>query len=50
MPTNPISSRPTTTPGEQGWISGGPKDSVELIYSGNGRFEVLGYQGSLTIH
>lgn len=33
--------------GTQGWISGGPFESITLQYAGNGNFEVLASEGAL---
>jgi len=42
-------ARSRTTPGKDGYITGGPLDAIELIYLGNDLFEVLSHEGRLTI-
>jgi len=39
----------TTTPGTGGSISGFSSDSIELIYLGNGLFNVLSHEGNLSV-
>ena len=38
-------SRAGTTPGKDGYISGGPSDEIELIYLGNDLFGMLSHKG-----
>jgi len=40
-----FASDPGTTPGTTGSISGGKGDAVELIYLGNGLYDVLSHEG-----
>jgi hypothetical protein len=42
-------ARNRTTLGKDGYISGGPLDSIELIYLGNDLYEVRSHEGRLTV-
>ena len=42
-------SQATTTGGTSGSISGSGLDQIELVYLGNGRFDVVSFQGTLTV-
>jgi photosystem II stability/assembly factor-like uncharacterized protein len=44
--TEPINSNETTTTGTSGYVSGGPYDSLELLYLGNGSFGILSSVGT----